>query len=259
MPENISNIAKYNIENGTHFWKLSQVNQHKQQKAAEEFEKKHPILASFTKSAQDARDAKIGAVGAGQVRDLYNTGNSALASELNQKYLGANATGILNVPIGSEIATYGLLGGGLRLGAGTATGAAGSWLGGKAGDLADKQFGTNWIGTAGRIGGGFAGFVPGMNAATRVLRTAAGKGVTLYMPQNIFMGLRGQYFDNIANAAVKHSTPTIVDKNIFAGKIGWSPKESRVLWHNSETPISKLETTFPTWDVTERGAPLGHV
>ena len=259
MPENISNIAKYNIENGTHFWKLSQVNQHKQQKAAEEFEKKHPILASFTKSAQDARDAKIGAIGAGQVRDLYNTGNNALASELNQKYLGANATGILNIPIGSEIATYGLLGGGLRLGAGTATGAAGSWLGGKAGDLADKQFGTNWIGTAGRIGGGFAGFVPGMNAATRVLRTAAGKGVTLYMPQNTFMGLRGQAFDNIANAAVKHSVPTIVDKNILAGKIGWSPKESRVLWHNSETPISKLETTFPTWDVTERGAPLGHV
>lgn len=203
MPENISNIAKYNIENGTHFWKLSQVNQHKQQKAAEEFEKKHPILASFTKSAQDARDAKIGAVGAGQVRDLYNTGNSALASELNQKYLGANATGILNVPIGSEIATYGLLGGGLRLGAGTATGAAGSWLGGKAGDLADKQFGTNWIGTAGRIGGGFAGFVPGMNAATRVLRTAAGKGVTLHMPQETFMNLRRQYFNNAANRVVK--------------------------------------------------------
>lgn len=50
-----------------------------------------------------------------------------------------------------------------------------------------------------------------------------------------------------------------VTQNILAGKFGWAPKQSKVIWHNSETPISKLESTFPAWDIVKRDAPLGHV
>ena len=79
---NISEIAQYNRENGTNFYTMEQVEKHKRKNSAEEFEKKHPFLASLSKSAQDARDARVGAIGAGQVRDLYNKGENELASEL---------------------------------------------------------------------------------------------------------------------------------------------------------------------------------
>lgn len=50
-----------------------------------------------------------------------------------------------------------------------------------------------------------------------------------------------------------------VTQNILAGKLGWAPKQNKVIWHNSESPISKLDHTFPAWDVIKRDAPLGHV
>lgn len=195
----IEDIAKYNLANGTHFWNVEQVNIHKQKKSAEEFEKNHPVIASVAKASRDSRDAKTGAIGAEQVRDLYNTGQSELASELNKKYFGSTATGILTVPLAGEFATYGLLGGGARLLGGTATGAAGSFVGNKVGQLGDRAFGTNWMAPTGKIIGGFAGFAPGMNAATGLLRNAAGKGITMRMPQKTFMNLREQYFDNALN------------------------------------------------------------
>lgn len=212
----IEEIAKYNIANGTHFWKIEQVDAHKQKKSAEEFEKNHPVIASVAKVSQDSRDAKTSAVGAEQVRDLYNTGQSELASELNKKYFGSTATGILTVPLAREFATYGLLGGGVRLLGGTATGAVGSYVGGKAGELGDRVFGTNWISPTGKIIGGFVGFAPGMNAATGLLRNAAEKGITMYMPRETFMNLRGQAFDRTFDAAkpalrglVKYYGPTM--------------------------------------------------
>lgn len=73
-----------------------------------------------------------------------------------------------------------------------------------------------------------------------------------------------QKVNNIARALNREVKGTeIVDspvtQNILAGKLGWAPGQSRVIWHNSESPISKLESTFPAWDTVERGAPLGHV
>jgi len=50
--------------------------------------------------------------------------------------------------------------------------------------------------------------VPGSNIPTSLLRTAAGKGLTLHMPQETFIKLRGQYFDNIAkNIKLDNTTP----------------------------------------------------
>ena len=204
---NISEIAQYNRENGTNFYTMEQVEKHKRKNSAEEFEKKHPFLASLSKSAQDARDARIGAIGAGQVRDLYNKGENELASELNNKYLGANASGILSAPMAGEFVTYGPLVGALRLGAGTAGSAAGSYVVGKAGDFADKKLGTNWIGNTGRVLGGFAGFGAGMKSTTPLIRSAATRGLTLHMPQNTFMKVRGEGFDRAFNKVNTQSFP----------------------------------------------------
>ena len=58
------------------------------------------------------------------------------------------------------------------------------------------------------------------------------------------------------------TTPIIINpvqQNILAGKLGWAPRQTKVLWHNSDTPITKLKTSFPAWDVVKRDAPLGHV
>lgn len=159
----IEEIAQYNRDNGTNFYRWDQVQQHIAAQKQQQYEKDHPFLASLQKSAGEARDARIGAVGAQQVRSAYDTGNIQLAQDLSKSYLGANATGIMSAPLGGEFVTYGLWGGLGRIGGGFAGSAAGSWGLGKAGDYADKKLGTNWIGTTGRIVGGFAGFVPGMN------------------------------------------------------------------------------------------------
>lgn len=50
-----------------------------------------------------------------------------------------------------------------------------------------------------------------------------------------------------------------LDINVLAGKIGWSPKETTTIWHNSNSPLNKLEINYPAWDITERNAPLGHI
>ncbi len=70
--------------------------------------------------------------------------------------------------------------------------------------------------------------------------------------------------NKVARALNKEVKSTeIVDspvvQNILAGKLGWAPKQSKVIWHNSESPISKLDHTFPAWDIVKRDAPLGHV
>lgn len=151
------------------------------------------LLQSIAKSAAEARDARIGAVGAQQVRDLYET-DPELAKDLNQKYLKANVTGILSAPMAGEFATYGLIGGGARLLGGTAGSTVGSLGLGALGDVTDKKLNTNFLGDTGRILGGLAGFGAGMKATTPLLRTAATKGITLHMPEETFMKLRGEGF-----------------------------------------------------------------
>ena len=87
---------------------------------------KKSFIEQLAESAKLSNDAKTGAVGAQQVRDLYNSENTEAAKNLAGQYFMANATGIMNAALMPEFATYGALGGLARLGAGTAGSAAGS-------------------------------------------------------------------------------------------------------------------------------------
>lgn len=55
---------------------------------------KEPWYQTVLNSLSSARDARIGAVGAQQVRDLYSSGNNELANDLAKKYTIANGIGI---------------------------------------------------------------------------------------------------------------------------------------------------------------------
>ena len=61
----------------------------------------------FVSALGDARDAKIGAIGAGQVRDLYAEGRDEEAKELAKNYTIANAVGIAGAA-GTQAAVEGL-------------------------------------------------------------------------------------------------------------------------------------------------------
>ena len=75
----------------------------------------------------------------------------------SRKQLAAITTqGLLMAPMLGEFGTYGLLGGGLRIGVGITGSKAGEYVLGKGGDWADKQLNTNFLGTTGRIIGGLA-------------------------------------------------------------------------------------------------------
>lgn len=166
-------------------------------------------------AAQMSRDARTGAVGAQQIRDLYDKGENELASELSKEYLTKGAEGVLGTLMIPEFATYGALGGLARLTAGTAGSAAGSWLLGKAGEAGDRLFKTTWIKPVAQTVGGFAGFGAGMGATTPVLRRLATRGITLHIPQETFMKLRSEGFHNAYNkikslpAQVKYYGPTM--------------------------------------------------
>lgn len=108
--------------------------------------------------------------------------------------------GLLTAPaLLSEFGTYGLIGGGLRLGAGSAAAAGASYAGGKAGDWLDNKLGSNWIGDTNRLILPFITFPAGMKGANSILRSAAGHGITMRMPQETFSALRNEYFNNTAN------------------------------------------------------------
>ena len=50
-----------------------------------------------------------------------------------------------------------------------------------------------------------------------------------------------------------------VVQNILAGKVGWAPRTTEILYHHSNEPLSELDPMFKSWDVIERGAPRGKV
>ena len=70
-------------------------------------EEKTSFWKRLLESGQSARDARVGAVGAQQVRDLYSEGKNEEAQKLAQQYAKANTTGI---SLASGAATSSLLG-----------------------------------------------------------------------------------------------------------------------------------------------------
>ena len=107
------------------------------------------VARIIVENGQSARDARIGAVGAQPIRDIYTEaskemalGNEqkaqqleAQASDLSKRYTAANVNGIMLAPLAGEFATYGLLGGAARV----AGGMAGSTVGGTAGALLGNE------------------------------------------------------------------------------------------------------------------------
>lgn len=188
---------------------------------------KKSFIEHLAEAAAMSRDARTGAAGAQQVRDLYNQGKTEEAQKLAGQYFMKNVEGLGTALLLPEFTTYGLLGGGARLLGGSLTAGVGSYALGKAGDYADKQFDTDFLGKTGRVVGGFAGFGAGMGATTPILRRLATKGVTLHMPQETFMKLRSEGF---------HKNADRVAKSLFKTKHIVNPEEQLM---NEITDVQK--------------------
>lgn len=133
-----------------------------------------------------------------------------------------------------------------------------TWLGQMGADTANGEYSkvAKDLVAAVLIGAGLKGAQAGAKAAGRAL---AGKGVNIpWLDAYDYSALRNEYFTNAGNKAMVKATPDIVQMSIEAGKLGWAPSSKQTLWHNSEQPLTRLKIDFPAWDVTERGAPLGH-
>ena len=118
---------------------------------------KKSFLYWLVQGAQDARDAKVGAVGAGTVRQLYNEGKSEEAQEMS-KNLSLIQTGAISLfPTVASLVSYGLLPTVVTEGVGLTA----SSIGYNVGEKLDEQYKTSWIapslGTlSGLFGGGAA-------------------------------------------------------------------------------------------------------
>lgn len=165
--------------------------------------------------------------------------------------LAVTGQSLMILPMLGEFTTYGLLGGGLRLGTGLTGSKAGEYVLGKAGDWADKKLNTKFLGTTGRILGGLGGWWGGSSATTPLFRNLAGKGITLHMPQETFMNLRGQYFTNAASKARVNSKPNpILNSTIehlykeYPELSSIGPKEAYRQYYETIFPASKVQTPY---------------
>ena len=134
-----------------------------------------------------ARDAKIGAIGADQVRQLYKEGEDEQAKKLAEDYLKANVTGIAAGAGGAgtltSISEIGLVPTILT----EATGATGGIVGSKAGEivgqLIDNKYGTNttpYLTFFGGLGGGVTGGVLGYKGAVAGSKYLVNNGIRGY-------------------------------------------------------------------------------
>lgn len=162
-----------------------------------------------------------------------------------KKTLAVTGQSLMAIPMLGEFATYGLLGGGLRLGAGMAGSKAGEYVLGKGGDWADKKLGTNWIGTAGRIGGGLMGFGLGTNATTPLLRSAAAKGITMHIPQETFSKLRNEAFANWSKKTYNRKLYVNPQESLTNELIDW-PKGKGVQFHVDRHTFPDLNRDWNT-------------
>lgn len=119
-----------------------------------------------------ARDARIGAVGADQVRDLYKSDkqeDKELAKELNDKYLAANAAGIGGGATAASALTTGVI----PTLVSEVGGTIGSYVGNKAGSYLDEKLDTKWItptlSIIGGLGSGIGSYKSLVNAGTKGL------------------------------------------------------------------------------------------
>jgi len=201
---NIEKIAQYNRENGTNFYTMEQVEQHKKDNNPSFIKKIGNIAVQVPVTSGVLTAAPTSLSSIPKVE-------STVGRELGY------AMGLLTSPmILGELGTYGPAVGGLRLAAGSAGATGGSYITGKVGDLGDRVFKTNFLGDTGRILGGFIGFGAGMKATTPLLRKAATKGITLHMPEETFTRLRREGFHKQYE---KTSREPLLDTNSLKEKV----------------------------------------
>ena len=131
----------------------------------------------FNKTVEAANNAETDE----ERKKIYN--------ESAKNNLAVTGMSLMGIPMLNEFATYGLLGGGLRVGSGLAGSKVGEYAFGKAGDYGDKKLNTNFLGTTGRILGGFAGYGAGrtgmdlgIKSISGVERLASRGNFTVYNP-----------------------------------------------------------------------------
>lgn len=194
------------------------------------------------------RDAKIGAIGADQVRQLYKEGEDEQAKKLAEDYLKANVTGIAAGAGGAgtltSISEIGLVPTILT----EATGATGGVVGSKAGEIVgqqiDNKYGTNttpYLTFFGGLGGGVTGGILGYKGAV-----AGSK----YLVNN---GIRGYSdFKPILQEQLL-TVPKTTQEPLL--NVGWAPAQTI----NIRRAGDLTEMYYPNrWDVVEEGAnPFG--
>lgn len=183
-----------------------------------------------------ARDARIGAVGADQVRELYKSDkqeDKELAKELNDGYLAANVAGIS----GGATAAGALTAGIVPTLVSEAGGAAGGYVGNKVGSYLDEQFDTQWISPTLSIVGGLGGGVAGYKTLKPSYNYLAKNGVIGYkdIPENMLQ------------IPVATQDPLL--------NVGWAPKQTIKVKRAGD-----LDAMYypERWDVMNEGAnPFG--
>lgn len=134
-----------------------------------------------------ARDAKIGAIGADQVRQLYKEGEDEQAKKLAEDYLKANvagiATGIGGAGTLTSISEIGVVPTIVTETTGTAGGIIGSKAGEIIGQQIDNKYGTNttpYLTFFGGLGGGITGGVLGYKGAVAGSKYLVNNGIRGY-------------------------------------------------------------------------------
>lgn len=195
-----------------------------------------------------ARDAKIGAIGADQVRQLYKEGEDEQAKKLAEDYLKANITGIATGIGGAgtltSISEIGVVPTIVTETAGTAGGIVGSKAGEAIGQQIDNRYGTNitpYLTFFGGLGGGATGGILGYKGAV-----AGSK----YLVNN---GIRG--YSDFKPRFQEQIIPTPKTTKEPLPNVGWAPTQTMNIRRAGELDAMYYPSR---WDVTNEGAnPFG--
>lgn len=178
----IESIAEYNRKNGTNFYKLDQVKQHKKENS--------PIRKILNTAMKVSATPGVATTAATSGQYIPKNIDSTVGQELG--YL----TSLVTTPMLAGEFTVGTIPGLIKIGGGMAGAAAGSYVGGKAGDFLDNSFGTSWMGDAGRLVGGLGGWGAGSKAGY--------KGLVNYATKHPFkIGTNSQFIGDVADKIFK--------------------------------------------------------
>ena len=195
-----------------------------------------------------ARDAKIGAIGADQVRQLYKEGEDEQAKKLAEDYLKANITGIATGIGGAgtltSISEIGVVPTIVTETAGTAGGIIGSKAGEAIGQQIDNRYGTNitpYLTFFGGLGGGATGGILGYKGAVADSK---------YLVDN---GIRG--YSDFKPRFQEQIIPTPKTTKEPLPNVGWAPAQTMNIRRAGELDAMYYPSR---WDVTNEGAnPFG--